>query len=291
MSAIPADDDLIDIFDIVLALWRRKWVLIGTAAVIVLAGVAYALLAQTVFRSEAVLAPVDRDDVQNFAGGLSGLASLAGVSLNSPVTNSMQAVATLRSRAFIEDFIVENELMPVLFDDEWNESASRWVAEEPEDQPNLEDAVDFFSNEVRFIREDANTGLITLAIEWKDAALAKDWVDELIVRINEKLRSRDLIDSERRLEYLNQQLDTVSLVESRQAISRLIENEIQTIMLANAEAEYAFHVIDPPRVPRKPVAPRRILIVALSGLLGIGLGMFVVWILSAIATRQSVTDR
>jgi LPS O-antigen subunit length determinant protein (WzzB/FepE family) len=94
-----------------------------------------------------------------------------------------------------------------------------------------------------------------------------------VQRINERLRTRDLLESERRLAYLNDKLENATLVELRQAVSRLIQNEIQTIMLAQAEAEYAFKVIDPPRVPNDDIEPRRVVIVILATLLGVVVGV------------------
>ncbi|MEO0972276.1 MAG: Wzz/FepE/Etk N-terminal domain-containing protein [Pseudomonadota bacterium] len=280
------EEDQIDLIDLVLAVWRRKWTVIAISTVFVAIGVTYALLAEPVYRAYAVLAPVDREEGPSLPSGLSGLASLAGVSLGGSLTDSMQAVATLRSRAFVEGFIEDRDLMPVLFADDWDASRSRWIADAVDEQPRLADAVGLFSEDVLFIKQDADTGLITLAIEWDDPAVATSWVGLLVERINEQLRTRDLADSERRLAYLNDRLSRENLIEMRQALSRLIEAEIQTITLANAEIEYGFRVIDPPREPVEPVAPNKSLIVILAGLLGGAVALLTIWVLAAIKERQ-----
>jgi LPS O-antigen subunit length determinant protein (WzzB/FepE family) len=281
-------DDGIDLVDLVSTLWKRKLIILATTSVFVAAGVAYALLATPIYRAEALLAPVEREDVPRLLpSGLSGLASLAGVNFGS-AADATEAVAALRSRAFIEEFINDKQLLPILFADKWDSSNSRWVDSDPEQWPDVGQGVDFFVEEIRSVDEDAASGLVTLRIEWIDPQLATEWVGNLVERINVRLRARDLADSERRLAYLNEQLAQASLVELRQAIARLIENEIQNIMLAKAEAEYAFRVIDPPRLPREPVAPRRALAVIIAAFVGGTVGVLFAFLVSVSARRREV---
>src|SRR5690606_466943 len=176
------------------------------------------------------------------------------------------------SRVFIEEFISENDLLTVLFAEEWDEVNSRWVGSDPSRWPDLQDGVELFVNSVRFVTERADLGLIVLAIEWTDPKLATSWAEELVSRANQQIRNRVLAESERKLTYLRSELDRASLVELRDALARLIEEQLKNIMLAHAEDEYAFKVIDPARLPTDPVKPRRVLILFLSALAGLLLG-------------------
>lgn len=286
----PDPEDSIDLIELVAGLWQRKSLIAGVTFLFAVAGVAYALLATPIYRAEVVLAPSEQKQGPSIPADLGGLAGLVGINLGSSA-DQMQAVPILRSRVFIEEFVSEKDLLPVLFADKWDVANERWLADDPEDWPDIRDGVKFFTEEIRSVTEDTITGLITLGIEWIDPELAADWVDELVDRINERLRTRDLANSERRLEYLNGQLEKASLVELRQAISRLIENEIQTIMLAQAEMEYAFKVIDPARVPNERIAPRRTVIVILATLLGGMIGVFVAWLLWAATNRRATASQ
>ena len=89
--------------------------------------------------------------------------------------------------------------------------------------------------------------------------------------------------------YLNDRLESASLVELRQAISRLIENEVQVMMVAEGETEYAFTVIDPPRIPLERIRPQRKLIVFLSGTLGGMIG--IIWVLMRLALARRRAER
>lgn len=282
----PGQDDSIDLVQLVGVLWSRKWLIAGSTLLFAAAGAAYALMATPVYRAEVVLAVNQSEQRPNISASLGGLASLAGINLGSS-PDGTEAIATLRSRAFVEEFIEEYALLPVLFADEWDAENGRWINDYPEEWPDIRTGVKFFTEQVRSISEDSTTGLVTLAIDWTDPELAAQWAGILLERINERLRERDLENSERRLAYLNQQLEKASLVELRQAISRLIESEIQSITLAQAELEYAFKVIDPPRVPKEPVSPRRALILLLSIFVGAAVGFFVALFRWAAAGRRA----
>jgi uncharacterized protein involved in exopolysaccharide biosynthesis len=73
--------------------------------------------------------------------------------------------------------------------------------------------------------------------------------------------------------YLQHELEGTSTVETRAAISRLMETQINERMLANVTKEYAFRVVDRALVPdpRDPASPKKTLVI----LLGCGLGLLV----------------
>jgi len=264
----------IDVIALARLIWRRKWLIAGITSVFAIAGATYALTAEPIYRAECLLAPNKLEQGPSLAAGLGGLSSLAGINLGvSPDTTD--ALATLESRVFVEEFIEENNLMSILFADQWDTANERWIADNPDDWPDIRDAVQYFIDEVRTVDVDAATGLTTLGIRWTDPGLAAAWTEILVDRINERLRARDLATSERRLAHLYEQLEMANLVELRQAISRLIESEIQTMTLARAEIEYAFKVVDPPRVPIDPIAPRPLPIIFFASLLGGLIGLSV----------------
>ena len=278
MHNSPSDD--IDLLDIFRTLWRGRWLIIAVTFGFVLAGIAYAFLATPVYRSEVVLIPNESERPSNLAASLGGLASLAGINLGSSV-DKMEGIATLRSRVLIEDFIRDEDLLPVLFADDWDAEKKRWKDSDEEDWPTVLTGVDYFIDEVRTVDENSTTGLVTLGVEWTDPVLAEKWTSELVQRVNDRLRQQTLSNSRQRLSYLNSELSKANLIELRQAISNLIEGEIQTITLAQADSEYAFKIVDPPRVPIEPVWPKKILIAAAAVFLGFVIGVLAVLLRAA----------
>jgi uncharacterized protein involved in exopolysaccharide biosynthesis len=271
----PDHESGIDLIALIRIIWAGKWLIIAITTLFIAAGVAYTIFATPVYHAESVLIANKPEQGSSLASSLGSLSSLAGINLGIP-TGTTDALAVLRSRVFVEDFIRENDLLPVLFDEQWDAANARWIDDDPDEWPDIQDGVKYFIDNVLTIDEDPSTGLVTLAVEWSDPILAAKWVEDMVVKINERLRSRDLSTSERRLEYLNDQLSRANLVELRQAMSRLIETEVQTMTLARAETEYAFRVIDPPRVPNEIVYPKRISVLLLSFLLGGVIGTSIV---------------
>lgn len=286
-SATLQDDPGVGVVDLVNALWREKLVVLGVTTVFALASIAYSLALAPIFRSQAVLAPAAMNRASGTFSGLDSLASFAGVTLGSG-GDSVQAIAMLRSNSFAEEFIVEQNLMPILFADEWDADRSRWLTEIDE-PPDIRDGVRLFTEEVRYVTQDRETGLVTLAIEWPEPAIAAEWATEMAQKINERIRQRDMREFEAKLDYLNRQLAEASLVELRQAIARVIEDQINAMMLARSQPEYAFKIIDAPVIPKERVSPQRTLIVIIGTFVGGVVAVLLALLRNAIRNRRRST--
>ena len=184
-------------------------------------------------------------------GQLSGLASLAGIGIGNDDDRS-EAIATLRSRALGSAFIEKYKLLPLIFQDKWDAASGRWRGNDSEDVPTLNDGYRRFDREIRSVTEDRRTGIVTLTITWRDPIQAADWANELAARVNREMRDRAIGEARRSLDYLNRELDKTRIVAAlRNPIYRLIENRINTVMLANVRDEYAFRIIDRATPPER----------------------------------------
>jgi Uncharacterized protein involved in exopolysaccharide biosynthesis len=65
------------------------------------------------------------------------------------------------------------------------------------------------------------------------------------------------------------------VVELREALARLIESEMQEQVLAQVATEYAFRVIDPPRVPDEVYAPKPLFVIVFAAVFGLMIGVAV----------------
>ena len=75
-----------------------------------------------------------------------------------------------------------------------------------------------------------------------------------------KLRAETLITTESNISFLNKQLNMYENVETKEAISLLIQSEIEQKMLAEINENYSFKVIDEIYVPESKTYPSRALI-------------------------------
>lgn len=277
-SATPADsgfDDEIDLFELVRTLWAYKLTIIGFTVLFAAAGTAYALLATPWYKADVILAPTEKDLRSGLTAQLGGLAAIAGIGGRGD-DKSIEAIATLTSRELASDFIEDHGLIQRIFAEGWDAQAGRWKAEDPKRWPDVRDAILFYQKKMVSVTQDRKTQLITLTVRWTEPEEASAWATELVARVNEQMRARAEREAETNLAYLNKELATTNVVNLQQAISRLIETEMQKLMLARNSDDYAVRTIDAAQVPKRPESPKKAIVVILATLAGGFLSL--VWI-------------
>lgn len=287
----PRDlDDEINLLELWQVLMRRKWLIILVTLFAGVMATLAAFLMTPVYRAEVLLAPVEEESQTRFAQ-YAGLASLAGIDLGSGGKSSKGAIAiaSLQSRAFITPFIEDEQLMPILFAESWDSQKQRWILKEEEEAPTLLAAYEMFSDILNVTEE--KTGLVELAIEWTDPEQAAAWANKLVTRLNGSLKEKDIGQAQHSIEYLNKELAKTSIVEVQQAIHRLIESQIKTIMMANVTQDHVFRVIDPAVVPETHIKPKRELIVLLGAVAGFMFAVFLVFFMRFLETQKGITKQ
>lgn len=268
-----ADDDEIDLFELMDILWEGKWLIIVAGLLCTLGAVIYALTTEETYQAKVVMVPADSGNggggLSALAGQFGGLASLAGINIPSGGNDAATAIEILESFQFSAAFIQENDLLPTLFAEQWSAEARAWSIDSQE-IPTLQKAVKKFQ-ESRSISTDKQSGAVTLTVEWTNPELAADWANMLVAKLNSILRQKDVEEAEKSVAYLRGQLSQTTNVDMKATLYRLIESQTQTIMLANVRDDYVFRVVDPAYVPEQRAKPKRAFIVVLGGMLG---GMF-----------------
>lgn len=278
------DDDEMTLLDLWLILWGRRWLILSCAAIGAVIMTAASFLISPQYRAEVTLLPVKTErggPLAGMAGQFGGLAALAGINVASD-DNTAESMAVLRSRAFTEQFIERHGLLPVLFEELWDAANEAWIADDPASTPTLWRAYERFDKSIRQVTQDSETGLVTLAVNWTDPELARDWANSLVEDVNSSLRSRAMEQSEKSIAFLREQLQSINEVEMRTAVFGLMEAEMKNAMLSNVRTEFAFEVIDPAVAPERHHWPNRLLFAVLG--LSAGLLGCVVWVL----VRQSI---
>jgi uncharacterized protein involved in exopolysaccharide biosynthesis len=266
-------DDEIDLWELWETIWSGRSLIVAIAGLFTIGGVTYALLAQEWYKADVVLAPAEKKSISGALGQFSGLAALAGVDI--PGAGEKEPVAVLKSNAFSGSFIEDQKLVAVLLEGQSFEG----------DVPDIRDAVKAFNTNIRSVTEDKKTGLVTLSIRWKDPETAAKWANLLVERVNDRLRNQALAESERNVAYLQREIAASSVVSLQQSMGRVLEGEMQKLMLARGNEEFAFKVIDRAVPPKQRDAPKRTLIVLVSFLAGGFLGILAVFVRKAIANR------
>jgi uncharacterized protein involved in exopolysaccharide biosynthesis len=249
-----------------------KYLILAVTIVCTTIALVIALRTVPIFRAETVITTVRNGNLGGPSGGalggLSNIASLAGVNLDAGSSADREAKAVLMSRSLVEEFIRENNLLNVLMPDT-GKPPSMWVA------------VKNFKEGILTIREDRRTGLLTLDVDWEDPKLAAKWANGFVALANERLRSRAIDEATRNIAFLNAQIPQTSVVEVQRSLFNLIESETKTLMVANVRKEFAFTVIDPAVPPERKYRPHRSLYVLFGLFLGFAIGVLAAYWRSA----------
>ncbi|HKF97425.1 MAG TPA: Wzz/FepE/Etk N-terminal domain-containing protein [Steroidobacteraceae bacterium] len=256
-------------------MWRNKAIIGLSIAICAVVAGALASVIKPKYRAEVVFSPVDSvGSVSGSLGGsLGGLAALAGISLGGAGKKSEESLEYLRSRQFTREFIERHQLMPVLYARKWDAQRGVWRGE----APTMAQAVNRFDKVVRQITEDHRTGMVTLAIIWRDRVVAAEWANALVAEADAALRHRAIAEYNRSLEFLKEEGRSTSLVEMQTAVDRTMETELKNAMLARTRDEFAFRVLDPAvvRDPKDIDSPNSLLIIVVG--CGFGLVAGVLW--------------
>jgi capsular polysaccharide biosynthesis protein len=204
------------------------------------------------------------------------------------------ALEKMKSLSFFKQHLYEDLLVDLMAIESWDPStrqptyddeiydvaSNKWLRKvDPprQAQPSDQEAHEEFLKLVS-ISEDKQTGLVSVSVEHVSADIAKRWVELMVNRVSEDLRSKDIREAEESIKFLESQRKKTSLVSLDEVFAQLIEEQTKTIMLANVSKDYVFDVIDPPVAPELKSKPSRALICVLGTLLGGMLGVVIVLI-------------
>lgn len=293
--------DEIDLHELFQILWSGKWSIIAVTFMFAVGSAIYALSLPNIYQAEAKLAPTKESQGNGIGnlGQLGGLASLAGVNLaRGQVDNARMAQEIMRSRAFLADFAERRQIAPdLLAIDKWDPRSGgvrydpeiydaqtqTWVREVRHPKQTIPTAWELVEKlrEILRISQDTATGIVSLTIEHQSPVVAKNWVDWLIEDINNEMRRRDIEEAERSIQYIENEFEKARLANTQQVYASLLEQQTQTIMLANVRPEYVFRVLDPAVIPEQRAKPSRTLIVIIGTFLGGFVSVFIVIIVNA----------
>ena len=271
----PADDtevkDAIDLVRVA-SIVRSHWVLLLCTTL--LGGIIAAVISlqmRNLYRAQAVIAPTaEAGSGNSIKSDLGGIAALAGIDLGGGGGRKVEAMATLVSAGFARDFILANNLMPILYAERWDAKANTW--RKGATVPSIELGVKRFRGR-RNVDENTKSGLVTIRFDWYSADLAAKWTNGMIDMVNERMRAIDIRTADSSLEYLNKEMAKANGVELRLAISQLMEKQVDSKMVASVQRDYAYHFIDAAVPPETKVGPKRSVISIGGAIIGLLLGL------------------
>ena len=266
MNSDNKDNDVFDLRSVVDAVRSDRVLFFSVLLTSIAIGFGYAFLSKQWFRAEVILVQVDSKSLPGGLSQLSGLASIAGVNLSRG--DNQQPLAVLKSKSLVGSYIDSNNLVPIIFAENWDAKTGSWLLDD-EKVPDILDTVSRFDEDVRQISDDKKTGLITLRVVWHDPETAARWANELVQAANARLRAQALADAERNVSYLQREIASTGVVTLQESLGKVLESEMQKLLLARGNEEFAFKIIDKATPPKKRYRPYRALVLLFSAFVGL----------------------
>ena len=261
-------NNILSIYEITEFILKKSIILVSIIITCAVVSLAYSFNVPNTYKSDIVVYP--SESVKSQSQGMQGLSSFIGLNLDTTTSSTAKNLAYLESKTFIIDFIKENNLLNIIFEDEWNESDKKWKNE----TPSFLAAYASFTNKFLFIKENKTNGLITVSIITKDPEISSFLANQIVKDVNNFIRAKDLEETEKNMQFLREQLSLDLNIVSKTYISEILKSQTTKLMRANVTEDYAFVVIDPALAPLNKYAPSKLKIL----ISGISIGIVICFI-------------
>lgn len=282
----------LSIREIIISLDLLNWKFWIINFLILIVAIFYVKNLPDIYKSEATLITSSSNSSLNLSNKLGGLAAFAGVDIGgSNNDKTILAIEKIKSRSFLTRFTEKNDIYIELFAvNNWDRKKNLLVLDKEvydEDlkvwtrnvtypytkKPSKLEAVEKLRKIIN-ITIDKTTGVITISVEHYSPIVAAKWLNLLIEQLNYEVALEDKLEAEKSIEYLNRQIKESRLLEVRNNINILLEEQNKKLMLSNIRDDYVFKYIDPPIEPEVKDKPKRTIIVlfiiAISTVLSLG---------------------
>lgn len=273
-----------------LLLWSKKFIILFTTLFFIVVSISYALYLPNEYRSQAVvkLSQQHNSDMSSIASQYGGIAAAAGIDIPNSTSEKSEnlAIEIIKSREFFKHLLTYEGVLPeimaakrfnfenqeTIFDEKiYRPEKKEWVRK-PEPPfgiiPSYLEAHEVYLNEILTIFFDKKTNFITISITHVSPVFAEEFLALIINELNRLERETDLLKINKKLIYLEEQLNKFEIKGIQDSIFNIIETQLEKKMLTDISDEYFIEILDSPFIPEEKSSPQRSLIVILGSILG-----------------------
>lgn len=253
-------DQEVDLFAYLHALVAVKYRIVLIAAICAVAVYAFSKTIEDTFSATAIVAI----NVTSEPGGVERKNYRAGDSLglieydlliDPAADNEVQRLlARMKSAAFSELFVSENDLLQYIYEGEWDSSAQNWSEDF---KPDLSNAVLYFRKNMRSVELDQVTKLLNIKFVTRDPKLSATLANRFVLRFNKYIQEMEASEISDRRKFLESRLDGTSNLEIQRSIYRMLETQLATEALIFAKKNYPLEPIQPALPPQFKSSPKR----------------------------------
>ena len=289
IDLVQEQDDVIDLKIFFTILFDNRLIIASITSIFAVLSILLSLSLQNIYLSQSLLIPSSKEDsLSSKLGNLSSLSTLAGVPLpNSTTTKSQEGIERIKSFEFFKNYFlpqvklenilavkkwIPDENIIIYKDNIYDEGEKKWLKQKPSEQEAYKTYRKILS-----VTQDKKTSFTTVSIEHHSPIIAQKWVNIIINSINKSMREIDASQAEKSIAYLNEISISTTIQPIKDAIARLLENQMQILMLTESNDAYVFKVIDPPIASEEKFKPFRAIICIIGLLFGIFISLIIVF--------------
>ncbi|MEW6409336.1 MAG: Wzz/FepE/Etk N-terminal domain-containing protein [Nitrospirota bacterium] len=239
---------------------HRKLILVIIAITVVTTGIVSFLMPK-IYEAKAVITPAVQP---RESGGVGAIAAQFGIT-TPPSSNISEVVNLLKSNILKEKVIKRYNLLPVLLKKNPSgktENEKAWMGIRA-----LKDIL-----KVNFNQKE---NIIELSVQFNNPKIATDILSYFLTELTDHMSSEAKRVAVTNKEYLESLIDKHSDPFIKQKIYALIAQQIETSMMAEVKENFAFKVLDPPKIPDEKVKPKIRLNLILSFVVSLFGGIFI----------------
>lgn len=279
------NNDEIDLKELFYVLWNKKYLVISITSVFTIASIITALLLPSIYTSKSILIEVNQhNSMSDSFGSLSSLASLGGLNLpGESATKSTEAIERIKSFQFFSQYFLPNiRLENLMAAKRWDLSKNELIYDESMFDPITkvwksrknrtakpsEQEAFLAYREILSVSQSKETLFVTIKIDHFSPNIAKRWVEIIIENINESMREDDKRRAENAVAFLNETIASTNTKFLKDATSKLLEGQMQILMMSASDKAYVFKILDAPIAPELRSWPKRTFLVIIGTILG-----------------------
>ncbi|MGQ5701425.1 Wzz/FepE/Etk N-terminal domain-containing protein [Sandaracinobacteroides sp. A072] len=269
-------DDFVNIFDA----FRhgKKYIIYGLILSIV-ASIIYSLNSTPKYQVEMYLIPAPVNNSSDFSGigAIGGLASIAGIDINSSGPLSpFDLFRSIMSGGDVAKAISDEKILSEAFPEKWDSEKNKWkgghdvtykikyhlskigLVTLDDGNPDWRHLRDYLKDNIK-TKKGVDNPVFTVSLRHENPVFASALLKKMLVSANDQVRKRDQNRSLINIKYLSQRLATETRFEHRQALAAAISAQERTLMFTESGNPYAAEMIDNIYVSGKPVSPNFLL--------------------------------
>ena len=209
----------------------------------------YCLITPSIYKASTLIVPTSGTQAKDAIDNIIDNFELAGTKKNN--LNLESNLATLTSRQFIQGFIKEKNIIPIIIPSYKIMKNLQFIRF---NKRNYEEIA--YQSFLKSMAISSRGSLIEISLSLADREQVAPLTNQLIESLNQFIRNNVIEDTKRNINYIEESLNNSSLVNLQSTFYILIEEEIQKSMLANGNDEYAFTVLDIAYEPQHKSHPK-----------------------------------